>query len=538
MKKRHDVDVARSDALPKVRKVTRRGFMAGAGTTAVGAGALAATGTTATVLTSGHQRAAAQTQQASRNFSRLFPNLPPFASPSEGLTAALNDIGRPGGVLDAADDLSVGPVELITDPNQSLVNVDNATHTAGTTFFGQFLDHDLTFDAASPLGVPTEPNRSPNTRTPLLDLDSLYGSGPSASPQLYDEEDRAKLRLESGGQFEDLPREPNNRAIIADPRNDENLMICGLQCAFICFHNDVVEVVRDEGGTLAPFVFAEARRRVLHHYQWIVVHEFLPLIVGQQLVDDILRNGRRFYRPQAGATMPVEFQGAAYRFGHSMVRPSYRANLAGDDGEPFFGMVFDPAGEGVADPVDLRGACRAPRRFIGWQTFFDFGDGNMRPNKRIDTKLSTPLFNLPMGAIASGDAPTSLPQRNLLRHVTWSLPSGQKIAEAMRQPQLAAGDLSELAGYGLGLDRSTPLWYYVLKEAEVMTDGLTLGPIGARIVAEVFLGALELDDNSYLKQNRGRWRPTLPRRNGRVTGEFTMVDLLTFAKVDPTSRGQ
>ena len=130
----------------------------------------------------------------------------------------------------------------------------------------------------------------------------------------------------------------------------------------------------------------------------------------------------------------MEFQGAAYRFGHSLVRPSYRANLAGDNTLPFFAFIFDPAGEGQAGSVDLRGGARAPRRFIGWQTFFDFGGDqttHVRPNKVIDTKISTPLFNLPLGAIPSGDRPTALPQRNLLRHLTWSIPSGQSIARAM-----------------------------------------------------------------------------------------------------------
>ena len=161
------------------------------------------------------------------------------------------------------------------------------------------------------------------------------------------------------------------------------------------------------------------------------------------MVDRVLRRGRRFYRPKGGAFMPVEFQGAAYRFGHSMVRPSYRANLKGDGGKPFFGLVFDPAASGP-DPVDLRGGCRAPRRFVGWQTFFDFGDGEVKPNKRIDTKISTPLFDLPLGAIASHDPPTSLPQRNLLRQLTWKLPSGQRLAKEMGTPALSPADLARV----------------------------------------------------------------------------------------------
>ena len=525
------------DARPEAgepHKLSRRGFLTGVGGTAIGAGAVAAA-TAGPLALGGAPAGAQESARAAANFARMFPNLPPFATPSAALTAALVDIGKPGGVLDAKDNLAVGPIQLITDPNQSLVNRDNTTHTAGTTFFGQFLDHDLTFDTTSVLNVPTEPTRTPNARTPVLDLDSVYGAGPLASPQLYQSQDRAKLRVEGGGLFEDVPRSSSGQAIIADPRNDENLIISGLQAAFIRFHNAVVDRLRRSFNPLWPIVFAEARRQVTRHYQWIVVKEFLPQIVGQTMVDDILRRGRRFYRPSS-AFMPVEFQGAAYRFGHSMVRPSYRANLAGDNGQPFFGFIFDPAGQGQADPVDLRGGARASRRFIGWQTFFDFGDGEVKPNKRIDAVLSTPLFNLPLGAIASGDPPTSLPQRNLLRHVTWSLPSGQAVAGAMGVPKLGAGDLGELANYGLGLQTSTPLWYYVLKEAQVMTDGLTLGPVGARIVAEVFLGVLQLDVFSYL--NQPRWRPTLPQRSGQVTGDFRMVDLLTYAKVDPASRGQ
>ena len=219
------------------------------------------------------------------------------------------------------------------------------------------------------------------------------------------------------------------------------------------------------------------------------------------------------------------------------MRPSYRANLKGDHGKPFFGLLFDPTQENATDPTDLRGGRRAPRRFIGWQTFFDCGDGEVKPNKRIDTKLSTPLFDLPLGTIASGDRPTSLATRNLLRHVTWSLPSGQAIAREMRAPSLTPTDLSALGGLGAGLDRSTPLWFYILKEAELVSDGLTLGPVGGRIVAEVMIGLLQLDARSYLTAESD-WRPTLPDRSGKVTGEFRMVDLLTHAGVDPTSRGQ
>ena len=473
-------------------------------------------------------------------FGRLFPELPPFAEASPQLEAALLELGKPGGILDAQDALERGPKDLIVDLDLSLNNPNNHTHTAGTTFMGQFMDHDMTFDLTSRLGEPTVPEDSTNTRTPAFDLDAVYGGGPSADPELYERVERGratKFRVESNGLFEDLPRTADGTAIIADPRNDEHMIIAGLHAAFLCFHNNAVDLMAERSRQASPGeVFRQARQLTTWHYQWMILHEFLPLFIGQALVNDILSDGRRFYRPEE-AYIPVEFQGAAYRFGHSMVRPSYRANLAGDEGQPFFGLLFDPAQEGVADPNDLRGSCRAPRRFIGWQTFFDFGDGEVKPNKLIDTKLSTPLFTLPLGAIPVPGGPISLAQRNLLRQITWQLPSGQTIAGAMHVPALSRGDLSELRELGQNLDVSTPLWYYVLKEAEVMEGGRHLGPVGSRIVGEVILGLLQLDRHSFLSVEP-QWRPTLPTRSGQVTEDFRMVDFLTFAGVGPTRRGQ
>jgi hypothetical protein len=544
--------------------VTRRGFLGG-----IGAGALGAAGTIAhpdTLVAQTFPDPVVGTR--TDRFSRLFGNLQPFADASLRMQSALRELGAKDGLLDARDDLGAGPVQLIVNPELSKNNPDNPITTAGVTFLGQFLDHDMTFDATSRLGVPTRPERSPNTRTPSFDLDSVYGRGPIADTHLYDPNDRVKFKVEktTEGGFEDLPRSSSGAAIIPDPRNDEHAIIAGMQAAFLLFHNRVVDMLRDDGGgarlshvdldeaedataardaeafgdflegALLRNVFSEARRLVTWHYQWIIVNEFLPSIVGGALVNDVLTRGRRFYRPRSGeASIPVEFQ-MAYRFGHSVVRPSYRLNLAGDGGQPFFGFIFDPAAQGQQDPIDLRGGARAARRFVGWQTFFNFGGNqatNVRQNKLIDTKISTPLFNLPLGAIASGDPPTSLPQRNLLRHLTWSLPSGQDIARTMGIRPLAASQLSELAAFRVGFERSTPLWYYILKEAE-LAGGTVLAGVGARIVTEVFLGLLAADRTSYLAQNP-RWRPTLPSRS---RGTFTMVDLLTFAGVDPASRGQ
>ncbi|MEP7056117.1 MAG: heme peroxidase family protein, partial [Actinomycetota bacterium] len=520
------------------KQVSRRSFLGGVG---VAGAAAAASSIAAPLVHAGSANASPGPMCAhagASSFGRLFPSLPPFAIDSPQLRAALLDIGRLGGMLDAKDDLAAGPVRLITDPTLSLVNRNNPTHTAGVTFMGQFIDHDITFDAASKLGVATPPESARNFRTPMLDLESVYGLGPVAQSELYNPRDSILLDLESGGSFEDLPRRADGSAIVGDPRNDSNIIISGLHAAFCAFHNAAVARLRTAGSDPMD-VFLEARRLTTWHYQWLVVNQFLPLFVGRQLVDDVLRRGARFYHPHGAASfIPVEFSGAAYRFGHSMVRPSYRANLAGDGGHPFFGLVFDATGATTpsGEPQDLRGGFRSSRRFVGWQTFFDFGDGAVRPNKRVDTIISTPLFQLPASAIAhlpgTDPGPIALPQRTLLRHLTWSLPSGQAVAARMGLPQLASNDLADLAAYDLGLERNTPLWFYVLREAAVMRDGLTLGPVGGRIVAETLIGLLKADPASYLSVEP-RWAPSLGG-----SADYDITNFLTFAGVDPTSRGQ
>ncbi|MFT7475125.1 MAG: hypothetical protein ACI81L_002062 [Verrucomicrobiales bacterium] len=448
---------------------------------------------------------------------------------------ALTELSRPGGVLDANDPLEVGPTRLITEPELSPDNLDNPTLSAGNAFVGQFLDHDITRDAGSRLGRPVSLQRSTNLRTATFDLDSVYGGGPGESPDLYD--DDLRFIVESGGLFEDVPRHGDGQPIIADPRNDENLIISGMQAGFLLFHNAVMARV-EASGLRDDAAFDEAQQIVRWHYQWMILNDYLPGIVCHALVDDIRANGRRFYNPTR-AIIPVEFQTSAYRFGHSQVRPSYRANLAADEGEPFFALVFDPATFGQDDPDDLTGGHRAQRRFIGWQTFFDFGDGEVKNNKSINPRISSPLFRLPMSTLpvdrGGNIGPTSLATRNLLRHLTWEIATGQQIADQMGADRLTAADISIYGDFGANLDTATPLWLYLLREAELIAGGETLGPIGGRIVAEVFIGLLEMDPSSYVSAQPG-WTPTLPNRNGAEN--FGMADILTIARVDPASRGQ
>ena len=492
------------------------------------------------------------------SFTRMFPGLPSFSPQTDEARDRAKALGVQGGILDAQDNLT-DPVQSITNPDVfSPNNPDNPNMTAGVTFFGQFLDHDLTLALKAPLLENTQPRQTTNFRTAAFDLDSVYGDGPDGSPELYDTSSGdIKFRVEEipgsetvsrkGAERFDLPRDASNNAIIGDSRNDENVIVSQFHLAMLKFHNAVVDRLRADSasaGQTPQQLFKEAQRMVQWHYQWIVLNEFLPLTIGQNRVDDILKQGNRFHRvdkrrvgpgsrqTSKNALIPVEFAVAAYRFGHSQVRPSYRLNFGPDGGSPFFAFVFDDSADpNDPDPNDLRGGKRAPRRFVDWQTFFNFNDGNSRPNKKIDSKLSSVLMLLPGSRGPAPGLPSdgiqSLASRNLMRHVNFGIPSGQAIARVLGVPVLSPAQLADLAPFGM--DRSSPLWFYILKEAEVMENGLRMGPVGSRIVGEVFIGLLKADSDSYLTVDKN-WKPVLPSAEA---GQFRITDLLTFAGVVP-----
>jgi hypothetical protein len=496
-------------------------------------------------------------QVPENTFTRMFPELPPFARPTDEARDQAKKLGEKGGLIDALDNLT-DPIQSILNPGMfSPNNPDNPSMTAGVTFFGQFLDHDITLDPRSPLLEPSDPKRTTNFRTAAFDLDSVYGDGPDGSPELYDTSSGdIKLRVEAipgselvsrkGAIRFDLPRDAGNNALLGDSRNDEHVVLAQFHLAMLRFHNSVVDHLRADtanAGKSPEQIFKMAQRQVRWHYQWIIVHEFLPQTIGQARLDNILQKGLRFYRidedmgnrrdrSARNPQLPIEFSVAAYRFGHSQIRPSYRLNFGPDGGQPFFAFLFDDTQDpNDPDPIDLRGGKRAARRFVDWQTFFNFGDGNFRPNKKIDSKLSSVVMLLPGSRGPAPGLPSdgvqSLASRNLMRHVNFGIPSGQAIARRMGVPALTPTQLDMLTPFGM--EKSTPLWFYILKEAELMEDGLRLGPVGGRIVGEVFVGLLKADESSYLAAQPG-WTPVLP---SATPGDFRITDMLTFAGVVP-----
>ena len=473
---------------------------------------------------------------------------------------------------------------------------DNANVPSGYTYLGQFIDHDITLDTSSLGERRKDPHALEDFRTPRLDLDNVYGDGPVGSPFLYDRTDARKMALGAcgpglagdpsvkSGLRHDLPRSREGLALIGDPRNDENLLVAQTHVAFLRFHNAVVDLL-DPNRTQDPgSLFDLARQTVTWHYQWIVLHDFLDRLIDMNELHDVLTHGRKYFRFDGANTkfgvpfMPVEFSVAGYRLGHSMIRENYNHNRAfapadfkllfnftglsgGIVGDLFTAPVGSPANQALATALKLLPPGVVIDRLPGdwiidWHRFYDLGADEPPPpppakpgdnfslnlSRRLDPYLAAVLQNLPGG----GD---SLPFRNLARGVRMGLPSGQDVARLMRAPVLTP---AQLAGNGpegqtdgdtlqeLGLTEATPLWYYVLKEALLLGDGgARLGPVGSRILAEVFVGMLQGDAESFLSQQPD-WRPFLPAAN---PGAFTMPDLLRIAGElnpinDPANIGQ
>jgi hypothetical protein len=402
-------------------------------------------------------------------------------------------------------------------------------------------------------------------RTPALDLDSVYGRGPDDEPFRYNDGFFILGGALSGSPdpgARDLPRASNGRAIIGDPRNDENVIVAQLQSIFLRFHN----AVREDHDS-----FETTQSVVRWHYQWVVIHDFLKRVCGEAVVNDILPSRAyvasvvdppaaavtisrvtptfQFYKAYERAFMPVEFSGAAYRFGHSMVRPFYRLNASAG---PFTTFLTD-ARTSLRGFKPLADDDVRRRWAIDWRLFFDCESGfqptptnplRVQPSYKIDTQIVDPLANLPAPQFGGGIA--SLALRNLLRGWRLELPSGESIARAMGIEPLKPADIrigpnavpiETLAGGHFA--GNTPLWLYVLAEAQrnmataehgIVRKNLgsaTLGPVGARIVAETIIGLIAEDRMSYLRLEPN-WRPEYGRGPAGAK-VFEMRDLIAKA---------
>jgi len=428
---------------------------------------------------------------------------------------------------------------------------------AGFTYLGQFTDHDLTFDKTNVmLGQHVSPAQLLQARSPSIDLDSLYGAGPTdPGSTMFYEADGLHLKMGRTAAADgivakdgfDLSRgsgtttAAKRKAVIPDPRNDENLAVAQTHLAFIRFHNRVVDTL--PSSVPAAQRFATARELVTNHFQWLLRTDLLPRICAPAVVNDVFSNGRKAFEvgaiPTDVPTMPIEFSIAAYRLGHSMIRQAYNWNKIFDDGSGLLELLFTFSG----GSGNLGGGKRLPSTWIAdFRRLYDFNEAGRADlvvpvNKfnramRIDTKLSKALEDLP--GFPADQA--NLAFRNLTRAKMVRLATGQQMASFLKSKGVNVTTLTKAQirdGNGgvtlddlndtqrTGLLKDTPLWFYILREAE-LNQGRLKG-VGARIVAETFHRAIEGSQTSIVRDPT--WRPTLGPNNTT----FRMVDLLLFA---------
>lgn len=446
---------------------------------------------------------------AQGRYGRLFPHL--IASERE-VEALRRDVPR----------IAEGMLSAAADAIPKVGYID-----AGYTFLGQFIDHDLTFDSSSSLERALDPDSLVDYRTPRLDLDSIYGGGPAQQPYLFDDNGRFVLGNipDEGGEGWDLARSERGVAITVDPRNDQHAILSQLTVLFLRFHNALVDGLDpDQPGQS----FTEAQTLVRWHYQWLVLHHFLPAVIGAnktasylwvagdhptgpQLVRALLSGGLKLDLVGGpwGVFMPVEFSAAAFRFGHSLILPSYRIEVGGR------------AEEIIARPglLDRRSSV------VDWRLFVRglSDEVEVQQSAAIDTKLLPQFGNLGggVGLVPNDDLPVSLPERTLTRGLNLHLPSGQSVARNLKARGYRDVEPLPPAAFELGglAAEETPLWYYILREAELTRGGACLGPVGGTLVAEVLLGLLVHDESSFLHAG---WAPE--------GGDFSFADLVRAAE--------
>jgi hypothetical protein len=377
---------------------------------------------------------------------------------------------------------------------------------AGWPVFAQFLAHDLTADRSHLSASRVELRDLRNARSPRLDLECVYGSGPADQPYLVQRDAPSRMLVGGTSQAPDLPRNQDGVALLGDPRNDVHALISQLHTRILLAHN-AFEAALERDGVPSAQRFGRAQQLLQWHHQWIVLHEYLDVTVGAELATEIRDGAGEWLSPDQPLRLPVEFADAAFRYGHAQVRERYRLQPGGQPRRLFPDLVgFRPIGDRVTDPsmlFDLPG--RAPAQRV----------------KRLDGRLSASLIHLP-GQITGDldeEPQQSLAVRDLQRGLATGLPSGEAVARRLGVQPLTPDELGVAEHGWIG---ETPLWYYILKEGEVRAGGRHLGPVGGRIVAEVLVAVVRRDPSSYLSLAPD-WSPaTAP------DGTFGIADLLTM----------
>jgi hypothetical protein len=506
--------------------------------------------------------------------TRLFPDLadrPIALFEADGSESAIDR--TKAALLDITTEM-VGPTDGLEDS-------DLSPTPAGFTYFGQFVFHDIVFSEI--FGIPKPTGGAPhlkNASSQGLDLSGLYGRGPVVDAHLYDVPDGDDLsacrfplglprrkdsklpidcntmrgrdlpRIDMSGRFMNVKgRRRPYRPLVADPRNDDNLVLSQLLCTLMGIHNRIVDVLLATSAPDPAEAYKRARVFLTSVYRAVVINDYMKRILAPELwayfFDGQDFRGRGVSALGTFNALPLEFTFGASRFAHAMVRQFYVVNASSVD-----------------QPADLRkmlsfssqrpgGEIPIPENWIVDWTRFASSDAPTKAQcaRRISPFLSKELTAAELSAELDGTArPVAF--MDCWRCYDLGLPSGQDVAGAVSaavgnqmEVRVLTGDdmlptlpCAERYLYNAGrlkaaLQRhpeflnATPLSYYIIQEASVLgNDGAFLGPVGSYVVAATVASALFKATDADL----------LPRRLVPDVEPTTLAGLLDLNDVEKT----
>lgn len=445
--------------------------------------------------------------------------------------------------------------------------VGGVSTLAGYTYFGQLLAHDISHLREEGHNLKVKPIEDDEIRSdisPILDLGCVYDGAVAGSKLRCGNTAYMALgaAITTSGallQDHDLPRE-NGEAQIGDFRNDENVIVSQLHLQFLKLHNYFVDAIsKDEPQLGVEALFDAARTQVVLHYHEVILNDFLYEILHPDVWTAIIYQGKSIlWNPQRGEEpdLPIEFSGAAGRFGHAMVRNEYNLNRTKS---VKLRELFLMTGEGGFGSTHKK---LPASHVIDWLLFFRFSaevqrDPRQFLNKarRISPSVDVRLINT--GRLSRRDI-VNLATRNLMRSNQMGMGTGQEIVRHLtehfpEQLKVCGIKIQPLTPDQLNLNRNgrpqniltdhcptllerTPLWYYLLAEACIDTDDTTptdgkfgkLGPLGSLIVAESIKGLLRINKFSLFetKQLSTDIKPSKKIRQVQGRSFLQMSDLI------------
>lgn len=365
---------------------------------------------------------------------------------------------------------------------------DNTTVTAGFTYFGQFITHDITYE-----------HLINKNYKPSLNLRSVYDDGKetelsctkkkdSSQEKVENREMILKVRKISDGRF-DFFREKNGDALVSDCRNDQHLIIAQMHLVWVRFHNALIDYLRDIKKIPLAELYKTAREIAVFHYRWLILNQYCKLLLcDPSVISDLLASTNNFklFKAELMPQLMAEFTHAAMRIGHTQVQNSYVINNKHNASH----TLFSGESGGL-----LGGRCLDQLEF-DWEVFFWMKKEvrHMNFSSLIDLKVIKQMQILQLPGQASLDRLNLIrldleKSKDLSNFVNSVSKSNLKIYNAATfwESWQEKGGVRPMQS-----EEGLPLWLYFMFEAE-KEGGIKLGPLGSQIIAEQIVWTIRQD---------------------------------------------